>query len=82
MKAKEEKKNCRKKRMVKQEVPSCASVSSCHAIASSSKKPSSTHAENVSNGKEKSIRFIDLFAGCGGLSEGFLQTQKIESLAH
>ena len=73
MKAKEEKKNFRKKRNVKQEVSSCPSVSSCHAIASSSKKPLSTHAENASNGKEKTIRFIDLFAGCGGLSEGFIQ---------
>lgn len=32
--------------------------------------------------KKKKITFIDLFAGCSGLSEGYLQTQKIESLAH
>lgn len=28
------------------------------------------------------LTFIDLFAGCGGLSEGFLQTNKFEALAH
>lgn len=31
--------------------------------------------------KEK-FTFIDLFAGCGGLSEGFLASEKFEGLAH
>lgn len=28
------------------------------------------------------LTFIDLFAGCGGLSEGFMQTNNFEALAH
>lgn len=32
--------------------------------------------------KKKQYTFIDLFAGCGGLSEGFLETGKFIGLAH
>lgn len=32
--------------------------------------------------KKNKLTFIDLFAGCGGFSEGFLQSDKFEGLAH
>jgi DNA (cytosine-5)-methyltransferase 1 len=36
----------------------------------------------MSKSKGNRLTFIDLFAGCGGLSEGFLQSDKYEALAH
>lgn len=35
----------------------------------------------MSNNQEKKYSFIDLFAGCGGLSEGFYK-QGYNALAH
>lgn len=32
--------------------------------------------------KNKNLTFIDLFSGCGGLSEGFIQSGKYDALAH
>jgi DNA (cytosine-5)-methyltransferase 1 len=32
--------------------------------------------------KNRKLTFIDLFAGCGGLSEGFIMSKKYDALAH
>ena len=32
--------------------------------------------------RDKKLIFIDLFSGCGGLSEGFLMSGKYEAIAH
>lgn len=32
--------------------------------------------------ERKALTFVDLFAGCGGLSEGFLQSNRFDGIAH
>ncbi len=36
----------------------------------------------LKNDYREKLTFIDLFAGCGGLSEGFLMSGEFEGLAH
>ena len=41
-----------------------------------------SHAGESREDNRKKLTFIDLFAGCGGFSEGFLSSGKFTGLAH